>query len=217
MLRIPNTRPTSIYWLIDTRPGTIRAGWTRGLPFYCGKTVDTPQKRFHGHNSDAIRKPDRVLSQRINACGRHMRIQVMEVVPAHLSWVESEVRWIKQLRLLFPETCNIAAGGAGSPGVVQSAETIAKIKATKNIPVFMSPEEQALRTARKIMAKKRRAARKRDRLKEAKKRKRRLRPSAKMINAARSAKFRAERQAERKYWLTLRNAEKQKISVETAR
>jgi hypothetical protein len=104
-------RPTFIYWLIDTRPETIAAGWSAGLPFYCGKTVHAPETRFKGHLHLARKKPARRLSLRLAACGEHVRVQTMEIVPPGDGWMERERRWIKILRFGFPGTLNVNDGG----------------------------------------------------------------------------------------------------------
>jgi hypothetical protein len=129
MPRIPNTRPTSIYWLIDIRPETISAGWINGKPFYCGKTIEETNRRLIGHRFVAKRYPNRLTSKRIVACGAHVRIQTMEIVPFADNWQAREKRWIWLLRGSFSDTTNVSDGGDGVPGMIPSEKTRAKISA----------------------------------------------------------------------------------------
>lgn len=118
MPRRPNTRPTSIYWLSDARTG---------IPFYCGKTVFTPEKRLKGHYRTASEKPQRPLSIRIAEAGAHIRVETVETVPVGQDWAARERWWIYTLRTFYTGCVNATDGGEGLPGVIFSAETRAKI------------------------------------------------------------------------------------------
>lgn len=143
MPRQKNTRPTSIYWLIDIRPETIATGWLQGLPFYCGKTVAKPQRRLRGHFSDAKRYPYKPVARRLHACGEQIRITVLETVASDKDWEARERHWIKFSRRLFPEVMtNVSDGGGGAPGFIQSAETVAKKNASR-IGKPLSPAHRA--------------------------------------------------------------------------
>ncbi|KRQ11648.1 hypothetical protein AOQ73_06120 [Bradyrhizobium pachyrhizi] len=141
MPRVLNTRPTSIYWLFDMRPETLVV-WPNGLPFYCGKTVSDPVVRLQEHQRDANRHPTRAVSARIIECANHIRVQVIEIVPAAADWRECERRLIRALRLLHPGGANISDGGEGTPGVVHSQEARAKMSAAGKGRKF-TPEHRA--------------------------------------------------------------------------
>jgi hypothetical protein len=131
-MRIKNTRPTLIYWLVDTRTNT---------PFYCGKTVATPEKRLRNHLADRNRY-DRPISLRLRECGDHVQIRVLEIVPIIGDWVAREKRWIELLRFSFPDCVNVASGGQGPAGFVPSVETRVKLSnARKGQP--HSPQHRA--------------------------------------------------------------------------
>lgn len=132
MVRRSNTRPTLIYWLIDTRTN---------VPFYCGKTVRTPAQRFDGHKHDAT-SGERPVNRKIRECGSHVKMHVMETVPLGGDWVAREKRWIWLLRGINPDACNVSDGGTGVPGWVPSAETRSKISAA-NAARVMSDETRA--------------------------------------------------------------------------
>ncbi len=119
MPRIPNARPTSIYWLFDVRPETL-ALHPNGWPFYCGKTVSDVVVRFAEHRRDAKRYPNRPVSAWVLDCAEFVRIQVMEVVPAIEDWRACERHWIGAIRLLYPGGANVSDGGDGTPGAVHS-------------------------------------------------------------------------------------------------
>lgn len=135
MPRIPNTRPTLIYWLFDVRPETM-IEWPNGRPFYCGKTVLKPSARFAKHRSDAKRCINRPISQRLTECGSYVRLQIMETVSSGDDWPARERFWISSLRSLYPDTVNITEGGQGSPGYLPSPETRAKRSASLKGRVF---------------------------------------------------------------------------------
>lgn len=126
MPRRKNTRPTIIYWLLDTRPEIIAKGWLIGEPFYCGKTVDTTERRLHGHRADAATRPFGKVSARILECGDFVRIETMEIVPPDQDWCERERHWISVIRFSFPDSVNVSDGGSRSPGWVPTAEQIAR-------------------------------------------------------------------------------------------
>jgi len=135
-MRQKNTKDTFIYWLVDTRTNT---------PFYCGKTVDKPERRLRNHISDANRY-DRPICRRLRECAGNIRVQIMEIVPVDGDWVAREKRWIEILRFSFPDNANIADGGQGVPGFIQSAETIAKKRASR-LGKVTSPETRAKQSA----------------------------------------------------------------------
>jgi hypothetical protein len=135
MPRIPNTRPTLIYWLFDTRPETL-IEWPNGRPFYCGKTVLRPSARFDKHRSDAKRCPVRAISKRLIECGQHVRLQIMETVSPNADWSARERYWILTLRTLYSGAVNITEGGQGSAGYIPSLETRAKRSASLRGRVF---------------------------------------------------------------------------------
>lgn len=129
MPRIQNVRAVLIYWILDTRPEKM-AIWPGGEPFYCGKTVQTPNKRLQEHRFTASLYPNRPTSKRIVECGKHLTLIIVETVPPGENWVARETHWIKILRFSFGGT-NISDGGTGVPGYVQSAAAIAKSRAAK--------------------------------------------------------------------------------------
>lgn len=129
MPRRPNTKPTNIYWLIDTRPETIASGWPIGKPFYCGKTVKTPEARLGEHRQDARRHSTRKASVAITAVGDFIAVRTMEIVPVSSDWCDRERHWIKLIRHLNPDCVNSADGGSGVPGWIAPPEFGAKIRA----------------------------------------------------------------------------------------
>lgn len=128
-MRRANDRPTTIYWLIDVRPETQQATRSAGFPFYCGKTVDTLPRRIAAHRDSANKHPNRRISQWLKACGRHVRVQVVDTVPVGDDWSAVEKRWIEVIRFSFPGGANANSGGQGAPGLVHSTEARAKISA----------------------------------------------------------------------------------------
>lgn len=119
MRRNPNTRPTLIYWLFDTRPETISPEWPNGKPFYCGKTVDSLIGRLRDHFKDAKRWPGRRTAMMVTDCGREqLDIRLIETVPSSRDWVEREKFWIRTIRSLNPNATNIATGGQGPVGYI---------------------------------------------------------------------------------------------------
>lgn len=128
MPRQKNMKPTSIYWLMDIRPETIAAGWVQGLPFYCGKTIRTPESRLSGHRTDARRSSPGRVGPYVKNCGEQIRIVVLETVPPGDDWIERECHWIARSRQLFPDIMtNVSDGGAGAPGNIHTDETRVKI------------------------------------------------------------------------------------------
>lgn len=120
-------RPTTIYWLEDCRPETLRR-WPNGKPFYCGKTVHSPEKRFEQHRYQATISPHKKMSKHILACEPHIRVRTMEVVPPNGNWEEREKWWIYTLRLLWPQCFNVASGGQGASGTIHSRQARANMK-----------------------------------------------------------------------------------------
>jgi hypothetical protein len=141
MPRQPNTRPTEIYWLLDVRPETIANGWSNGYPFYCGKTIFSAQKRLVEHYATAVTHPHRAIAAWIRGCGKHIRVQVMETVPADKDWAERERWWIATLRALWPLCANTTAGGQGVPGLIRSRKSIEQ-GAAKNRGKKWPPERR---------------------------------------------------------------------------
>lgn len=117
-MRRKETRPTSIYWLVDTRTNT---------PFYCGKTVQKIEHRLHKHKSDISVNPHRPISKKLSECKENVRICVVEVVPAADDWTVREKHWIALLRKSFPDVVNIADGGQGVSGYIPTEATRQKL------------------------------------------------------------------------------------------
>lgn len=152
MPRVPNTRPTIVYWLIDMRPETL-VEHPQGHPFYCGKTVRDIPYRLRKHRTYARRKPNRLVSVWLNQCGEYMRVQVMETVPANGDWIARERWWIYTIRTFWPGGANVSAGGTGVPGYVHSAESRAKMSASmrgKKRSADACARMSASRTGRKL-------------------------------------------------------------------
>lgn len=122
MPRQRNKRPTTIYWLVDTRTG---------LPFYCGKTMLGVEARLCMHKYDALRYPHRPCAARMRECGDHVRVYIVAVIPVGEDWAAAERRSIWVLRTHFSDCVNVASGGQGSPGNVHTAATREKISAAK--------------------------------------------------------------------------------------
>lgn len=127
MPKVKNTRDTVIYWLLDTRPETMAAGWPLGEPFYCGKTVRSTAKRLVSHRSSAAHNPHGRVGARLLECGDFVRIETMEVVPPDQDWRERERHWIRLMRGSFPGAVNVSDGGDGPVGWVPNAEQRAKM------------------------------------------------------------------------------------------
>lgn len=130
MPRRPNTSPTNIYWLVDVRPDTL-AFHPDGKPFYCGKTIKSPTVRLQGHRTDARRDSVRPIAKRLHECCEHVRIDLIETVPAGENWVERERFWIATLRHFHPDCVNVQRGGEGTPGLIHSDESRAKMSASR--------------------------------------------------------------------------------------
>lgn len=94
----------------------------KGCPFYCGKTVASPEYRLATHRWGARKYPSRPHSIRIARCGEHLTMRIIEIVPAEDDWCARERWWIYTIRLLYPGGTNIGTGGEGAPGFVHSAE-----------------------------------------------------------------------------------------------
>ena len=123
MPRRPNTRPTNIYWLLDTRPEMLLV-WPDGKPFYCGKTIFKPEKRLADHRGrDSRRHPHRPIAVRLKECDGQVRVILKEVVPVNVDWQERERQWVAKLRAEFPDCVNVANGGEGGAGCIPSEET----------------------------------------------------------------------------------------------
>lgn len=125
MPRIPNTRPTAIYWLYDTRPETLIA-WPNGRPFYCGKTVHDVSRRLRQHEYDACRC-DRRVSKWMTLCRGFVRLETVEIVQPGDNWRAREQFWVQTIRVLHGADANMSNGGEGAAGLVFSPEHRAKI------------------------------------------------------------------------------------------
>lgn len=130
MPRRSNIHPTTIYWLIDVRPDTLTSH-PSGKPFYCGKTIKAPSVRLNGHCADARRSSSRPIAKRLNECGDHIRIDLVETVPVGDNWQEREQFWIATLRHFYPDCVNVQRGGEGTPGLIHSKEARAKMSAAR--------------------------------------------------------------------------------------
>lgn len=119
MPRRPNTRPTSIYWLYDTRTG---------IPFYCGKTIQKIEYRLTAHQVDAKRHPTRPVYAYILKCGDNIRIEWKATVPVGGDWVAAEQWWVAELRRINPKCVNVSNGGDGAPGHIKSDATKALMR-----------------------------------------------------------------------------------------
>jgi hypothetical protein len=142
MPRQPNTLPTTIYWLVDTRPETIANGWSNGYPFYCGKTIFSAEKRLVEHYATAVKHPHRAIAAWIRGCGKHICVQIMETVPTDKDWAERERYWIATLRLLWPLCANTTNGGQGALGLVHPRESVER-RAAKHRGLKRTPETRA--------------------------------------------------------------------------
>lgn len=129
MPRQKNTRPTNIYWLYDSRPEMVALHGPHGHPFYCGKTVTSPNHRLAVHRCEARRNPNNPHSARIAQGGEYLTMRIIEVVPVEDDWCARERFWIATIRLLFPGGTNVTVGGQGSPGYIPTAETREKHRA----------------------------------------------------------------------------------------
>lgn len=151
MPRVPNTRPTFIYWLFDLRPETLALHGSKGWPFYCGKTIESVIQRVKNHRAVARKHPNRPVSKWLNACGDSVRFSIIEVVSSSDDWRERERFWIKTIRLFYPGGANVTDGGEGTPGLVQSSEHRAKISAAHK-GRKLSPERRAKMCGRVVSA-----------------------------------------------------------------
>lgn len=148
MSRQKISHPTNIYWLYDMRLDVLATHGPRGCPFYCGKTVQIPKVRLRHHRSFAGRFPKRPSASRINQCGVHLRLEVVEVVPSDGDWMACEKAWIAALRMLYPaDATNVSDGGESqTAGWKHKPETLAKIGAVHKGKKF-SPERCARMSA----------------------------------------------------------------------
>lgn len=128
MPRRPNTLPTSIYWLYDMRVETVALGYPTGFPFYCGKTVHGVGERLSDHRYTATKFPKRKLSRMLVTCGEFVRTEVKEIVPVEGKWADRERSWIRTLRHINSNCCNVSNGGDGPAGMIHSAETREKLR-----------------------------------------------------------------------------------------
>jgi len=158
MPRQKNTRPTHIYWLLDIRPETIAAGWVQGLPFYCGKTVQKPEKRLREHRYSASKRQYGKVGSRILECSEHIRITVLETVSPENDWAARERHWIAHSRQMFPDVMtNVSEGGEGAAGYVPTAQARQRMRLAQQNRKLISEETRAKMSA----AKKGRTGRKR--------------------------------------------------------
>lgn len=143
--KLPDTRPTFIYLLVDIRPEVLKVN-PEGITFYCGKTVYLPGKRLSAHRASAytihLHTKNRMYI-RFRECDGYVKIVVVETVPIGADWAERECHWIDLSRQMYPESMtNVCTGGAGAPGYIRSAEHCAKLSSIwKGRP--KSPEHRA--------------------------------------------------------------------------
>lgn len=131
MPRQKNTRPTNIYWLYDTRPETVAVFGPEGQPFYCGKTVQTIEKRLRSHRYAAPQDPLQKTYAKILECGDHLRTQLIETIPPENNWLVREQFFIAEIRRINPNATNVSAGGAGAAGAVRTPEQCAALSAAR--------------------------------------------------------------------------------------
>jgi len=130
-----------IYVLRDPRDKRIR---------YVGVTCQLVKKRLASHINDA--KFNRNKCHRTNWInsvvrdGRTPTLEIIEEVAAPHTWQDRERYWIAEYRRLGFDLCNQSSGGEGSPGVLKSAETRAKLSAASK-GRMQSPETKARRSA----------------------------------------------------------------------
>lgn len=146
MPKRPNTKPTHIYWLVDMRPEIIAAGWGKGQPFYCGKTIH-PAKRLRQHKAGS-KNPHGTVWKRVSICGDDIQMRTMEIVHPEGDWAARERHWIAMLRCAFPDVQNIAAGGEGAPGWIPSEDARRRIGAAQRGKIMSEETRAKLRTAR---------------------------------------------------------------------
>lgn len=111
-------RPTFIYALCET-DGTVR---------YVGKTVRL-RPRYQAHIAESKTEKKTHKNNWVRSVMRSGVQPIMvelECVPPYGDWVSAERRWIKYYLELGFVLTNLADGGAGPTGFVQSAETRAK-------------------------------------------------------------------------------------------
>lgn len=133
MIRRKETRPTSIYWLVDNR---------HSVPFYCGKTVLSLDHRLACHKREAA-KGTRRVHVKMRDCGNSVSIHQVELVPIEGDWSVREKRWIFLLRHMNPDCCNTADGGAGATGRIVTAEQRAVLSAMFKGKSTHTPEVRA--------------------------------------------------------------------------
>jgi hypothetical protein len=134
MPRRPNTKPTNIYWLYDTRPETVAVFGPEGQPFYCGKTVCSIGHRFRGHRNSVAKHPERKISKYLILCGELVRTVNIEIVLPNADWVERERHWIRTLRTINPNCANESDGGDGVPGMIHTAKSRQRMSTAKCNP-----------------------------------------------------------------------------------
>lgn len=127
MPRRKNTRPTIVYWLVDTRTTTIESGWPMGKPFYCGKTV-RPKLRMKEHRYAAARGGHLPVHHAVREVGDFIEFRIMESVSAGNDWVSREKSWVSTLRLVNPNCANVVDGGSGAPGLILSESHRQKLR-----------------------------------------------------------------------------------------
>lgn len=130
MPRVPNIRPTNIYCMLDVRPKTL-VDHPGGKPFYCGKTVYAVSFRFNNHRLATKKYPNRPISGWLAACGEHVLVTTVEIVPLGEDWHAREEFWILSLGTRYPAGANVSKGGTGPAGYARSSETRQKMSAAK--------------------------------------------------------------------------------------
>lgn len=128
------------------RPEKVAKFGPGGHPFYCGKTVTSPDHRLSAHRYEARKHPNTPHSTRMAECGEHLHMRIIEVVPAENDWCARERFWIAAIRRLYPGGTNILAGGQGAPGWIPSAEFREKARIAR-CERNRSPEQRAKTSA----------------------------------------------------------------------
>lgn len=113
------------------------------MPFYCGKTVQPPEKRLREHRYAAANRPHGLVGQFVIDCAASIRVHTVEVVPAADDWIQREKHWIAILRKLNPNCANITEGGTGTPGYICKETTKATLRALKTgVPLSAEHREK---------------------------------------------------------------------------
>lgn len=108
-------RPTHIYVLRDPRDNRVR---------YVGKTL-RPRARLSAHrHAPAGQHRFGLWLKELRNLGHSPVMEVIEVVPADVNWVEREIYWIAYWRQREPNLTNTATGGQDAPSIKQTEITV---------------------------------------------------------------------------------------------